>query len=472
MGNLRIFILAAAVLFQSSIGRAELNCGVHFEDLRERQRQPPVELNLHAALEKGKKQKPVEYIEFGGIKLPKYSKTSKWRVVVVEPKEDSISRLGYESGWDRYGAEVPDHLQAKYNKATGKVNYEFADGRSVEVTPEEARALEFSYIDSKNPMSPLNGLTVGLHDDPEKIIKIARQARAEKLISGNAYIRIDEVETSNLKMLSAEQLYDKFTLRNPKYSPKGEWVVDHSIPVENLVNTYKFKSISTIKETEAFVPDEIVAYEAISGVSYMAKVESKVMRDDYVTVYYVDRYGRKHMDIAHISKIKKQADIVSGNFELQLNRVDIEDHIEQGHFDVLGQALKANPELGPYFKSPSSVPNKLIVERALNVMASYHKMFKSYYDLKGIVIGADERELISLVSKAILMNEIGLPLASALKASGEHLEFTQPIAKRFFEQLHMRDEDVKFALGLIKRRDFDNVITIDDIIQLRAAQKQ
>lgn len=264
---------------------------------------------LSAAIERKSIQTFAGFIEVEGIRVPRVSKNSKWRVTLKTLESDTVDQLGHLSGFDRKGDQVLNSEKAKYNQATGLVEYHFAEGKSVQVPAQEARALEYSYLDSVNPKSPRNGMVVGIHDDLAHIVKITRQATANNLGLENYYIRIDEISTEGLPLTSAENLYNKYNLHNPKYDPRGEWVSDRSIPANNIISTYKFRSVHEIKSLQKISPSlrlgDLVSYVAINGSKYRGKIARDFVVDGYVILSYQDKNGVLKYDIGSLDLIEK-----------------------------------------------------------------------------------------------------------------------------------------------------------------------
>lgn len=249
-----------------------------------------------------------DHIMVNDVLIPKRKKTSKWRARVVTPYRDqTIDDHGYLNGWDRNGQNVPDQNKSDFIGQKGLVDYEFADGRVVKVSGQKARALEYSYLDSKNTKSPLNGTIVGVHDDPEHILEVVKQAGAALLKDPNNYIRLDEIDVEGLDLISAEALYKEFDLSNPSYSPKGEWMNDGSIGPQKIINTFKFKVVTDekkLRETK-YQMGEKVEYKTKAGKVYTGLVAADRVVDSNLIVSYKGANGETRYDLAHLNRTKK-----------------------------------------------------------------------------------------------------------------------------------------------------------------------
>lgn len=290
-------------------------CETLFQNLVERPLPAKRPVEIHSSLQAAAQTTPARAgasagtVLIEGVPIQRISPTSKWRAMVVLPENDWADSRGYISGWERNGNNVPPSRAARFNDAAGEVEYAFADGRKIRVSGQVARALEFSFLDAVNPRSPQNTKVVGIHDNPEHIVKLVRQAGAGQLRNPSAYIRLDEISPEGLPLTSVEELYRRFQLSHPNYSPVGEYVSDRSIPLNRILNTWKFRSVKSFgkiadNKTNRIRLGQKVRYTALSGKHYTGTVADERMIDDHFIVSYRNDSGEEKFDLAAILTVE------------------------------------------------------------------------------------------------------------------------------------------------------------------------
>jgi len=303
------FFFATLLSLTAQAASANVRCAWLFSTSHSIESRQNVSKTLTDAVSTRANKRYVGVIEVEGIAVPRVSKHSKWRALVLVPSKDRTDIVGHLSGFDRNGQNVEEHRKSKFNEATGRVRYQFGDGRTVIVSAQTARALEFSYLDRANPKSPRNAKSIGIHDDLARVIRMARQAKADILGTPGAYIRIDEIATEGLSLTSAERLYNEFNLHNPNYSPKGEWISDGSIPARNITSTFKFQAVHGIEgeaalRAKSLRVGDLVNYTAITGQRYLGRIARNDIVDGYAILTYPDGRGGILYDIGLLEHIQ------------------------------------------------------------------------------------------------------------------------------------------------------------------------
>lgn len=393
-------------------------------------------------------------IEIEGIRIPKLRPDSKWRAIVVTPESDTVDQVGYLSGFERNGDRVPEWQSSKYRAASGNVQYRFADGRTALVTAQEARALEFSYLDTFNPKSPKNTTVVGIHEDPAKIVPLVRQASAELLRDPRAYIRLDEISPDGLKLTSAEKLYERFGLSHPRYSPKGEWASDGSIPRENIVASFKFRAVSDTQEipkSYGLKKGQEVYYKALSGKTFMGLIDEERSIDGNVIVSYVNRHGEKQYDMAPIASLTRSGPIPGPGHRFRFDAKAARKTLEAKTVDFEGflRILSEDPELNKMYLSDTGTAEGYSgFEHASRVFRTFREFRSAHRNLPKIrTPGGDPAE--KFLTKLIAIHDLGKPRAMAHKGIRQQHEYTRPVAKAILEQLGTKKEDIELAEAII-----------------------
>ncbi len=404
------------------------------------------------------------YIEIQGIRVPRKSANSKWRAVFVRENEDQISEDGYKSGWVRFGNKISEWLKSKYRDAKGSIDYRFSDGRQVKVSAKVARALEFSYLDSLNPYSPKNSIVIGIHDDLPTIIEMVRQSQAEKLGQPGGYFRIDEISTEGLEITSSEDLYKEYGLKSRVYSPKGEWVVDSSIPAENIISTLKFKQLygktslqelATKKPEYQFKVGEEVYYQAMNGEKYVGVVARDYIIDGFLIVTYHNRYGQLSYDLGHVQYAKKSTKINKNlPFDFNLSAIHHELNRNPESLVPLLELLSSDPDIGFLIKSSSGTAKR---ESIGTHSAKVYSTFKEFEDRNPILRSFKTKGGLTLskfLAMVIAVHDIGKSIAGAHAGIEKQKEYNTPLALRILSQLSMQKSDLELAKAIIDHDDF------------------
>ncbi len=403
---------------------------------------------------------PEGYVYVDGIKVPRVAKNSKWRAVVIQAKTDNIDTDGYLSGAERNTGNIPEWQRSKYKDATGTVLYKFAD-RSVWVDARTARALEFSYLDSVNPSSPKNSTVVGIHDDLQHIVNIVRQAGAEILSNPEAYIRIDEISTEGLVLTSAEQLYQSHNLSHPRYSPKGEWVSDGSIPPNNIQATYKFKVVQShtqLRDHGRFNVGDEVYYTAINGEKYLGRIAKSTVMDGFVTLAYVDKYGARKFDLSRISDLRPTTGLDSKrHFNFQAEDIHLEIKRNPIRIEKIIDILSSDVDLRRLYESSAGVSERYSIrEHTIRVFNTFLE-FQNFYPELNNFRTSDGSNAMDFLAKVIATHDIGKSRAAANSGIAHQHEYTRPLARKILQQLGMSDKDLDLAEAIIKHDDFGRV---------------
>ncbi len=332
----------------------------------------------------------------------------------MTPETDQISEFGYLSGAER-NTEVPEWLRSKYKKSVGQVKYEFGDGRVVDVSAQTARALEFSFIDSKNSSSPKDSVVVGIHENLEHILKVVSLSGMEIRINPSSYIRFDEISLNNLKLTSAEELYRKFGLSHPNYSPIGEWVSDTSIPKSNLINTFKFRDITArrplsqnpiLPNGENIQVGDAIFYQAMSGRRYIGVVSDDVIIDDYIPVSYFTRFGTKRIDSAHVSMIDELQYFGRENAEYKFATESLNSVLGQSPLSMprIISELRKDPELNLAFQTDAGVAEGYTIEEHHGRVFDVYREFVDEFgiaDLKTPGLDGIDRFMAKVISACV-----------------------------------------------------------------------
>ncbi len=401
------------------------------------------------------------FYEFDGYRIPRKSAHSKWRAILVLNTNDKIDVEGYLPGAKR-NTNVPTWLKSKYANAKGQVEYKFGSGVTATVSARIARALEFSYIDSANPYSPKDSKVVGVHDNLEHIIKVVRQSQAELLGNPSAYIRIDEISMDGLEITSAEKLYQDYYLHNPRYSPKGEWVVDSGIPPQNVLSTYKFKQLSRkvplaqIKNT--LKQGDEVYYQALNGQNFIGRLARDYVVDDFVIVSYTTRHNETRYDISHLSSIRKVEHLDEKvKFQFNGSEVNRQFNNQPKNLRKIIELLSEDPELKIIFASDAGTYDRnSIAVHSENVYNMFVKFLEASPELKQIVTPGG-LSVDNFLGKLITVHDIGKSRAAANGGITNQKKYNTPLAAKILSQLEMNDADIKLAKSILDHDDFGRV---------------
>jgi len=421
-----------------------------------------------ASLGKSNEGFPESTIAVDGLPIRRRSQTSKWRAIVVESKSDVVSEQGFQSGKIRFGDTLPEWDRSDFSESTGSVTYRFGNGNTVVVSSPVARALEFSFIDQANPKSPKAANVVGLHDDPLHVLEVVRQSGAEKLRDKAYYFLLAEVETRDLPILSSEALYERFSLKNPNYSPAGEWVVDGSIPAENVLAIYRFK----VEKSESTLKDGLidrnggrvtlgseVYYTAISGKKYFGKVASERVVDGYLIVSYVNRHGELKFDVAKADELFNMKDVDDPLHRFAFDSKAVQEEFGRSHpdFEKIISTLKRDENLKRLFESDSGVFEGFTIgdhtQRVFNVLMRNSGIRESIAHIRT----AGGMPGVEFLAKVIVVHDIGKSRAMGAEGISSQHRFTQTLAKKILSQIGLVESDLKLADALLSDDFFGRV---------------